>query len=173
LRLILHYSFEELNLYRLGALLGEDNPGGLRFLPEVRLCGRGARGGRRCSVMGAAGICCTWVCWRTNGARTGSGGGIMSVSVQGDQVLLTAEDPEVWTKNDARWVQDSEFYRLFDTEPRCSRRRNAKSGPKDLEGDPKTINFSPLKLKRYGSGDRFYRLLTCTGTTATPGCDCH
>jgi RimJ/RimL family protein N-acetyltransferase len=34
LRLILHYSFDELNLYRLGALLGEDNPGGLRFFQK-------------------------------------------------------------------------------------------------------------------------------------------
>ena len=34
MRLILHYSFEELNLYRLSAVLGEDNPGGLRFFQK-------------------------------------------------------------------------------------------------------------------------------------------
>ena len=31
MRLILHYAFEELNLYRLSAVLGEDNPAGIRF----------------------------------------------------------------------------------------------------------------------------------------------
>ena len=31
IRLILHYAFEELNLYRLGTAIGEDNPGGIRF----------------------------------------------------------------------------------------------------------------------------------------------
>ena len=31
MELILHYAFEELNLYRLSVVLGEDNPGGIRF----------------------------------------------------------------------------------------------------------------------------------------------
>jgi hypothetical protein len=52
MRLILHFAFDELNLYRLSAVLGEDNPTGLRFfekfgfVPEV--CRRQAlqRGGR-------------------------------------------------------------------------------------------------------------------------------
>ncbi len=42
LQLILRFAFSELNLYRLSAVVGEDNPGCAELLQEIWFRGRGA-----------------------------------------------------------------------------------------------------------------------------------
>lgn len=77
---------------------------------------------------------------------------MMSVTFQGERVHLTSEDPDVVAKAFTRWPQDSEYFRLLDSEaPRLfSEKKNKEWVEKDLEKDPKDGFFFSIKLQETG-----------------------
>ena len=81
-------------------------------------------------------------------ASPGSGGDAMRPLFHGQLVRLTAEDPEVRARLEARWERDSEFHRLADGEPArlASEKSHKESIEKRLE-KPMPPNRFPFMIR--------------------------
>jgi len=136
LQLVLQYAFRELNLYRLSAFAGEDDPVGIDLLKSAGFIEEGRR---RQAIRRNGKTCDLLLMGLLNDESHETGGerleNIPQSSAQdspqakkqatyttgdlfcGQQTRLTAEDPEIMAKAFARWNLDSEYLRLLDSDP--------------------------------------------------------
>ena len=161
LSLILRFAFDELNLYRLSATVGEDNPGAHRILPEVRFRGRGA------PAQGAAARRADLRPAHARAAQRRVEARMSAQLFRGALVRLAAVDPDEMSKAMPRWNLDSEFYRMLDSGPQAmfSAKKVKEWIEKDLEKDPAQDMFFSIRALADDRLIGFMSLFDNTGHT--------